>query len=165
MTDDRPRPKYGEYAPLGTPAAAVPVVATPAVVESEVVPAKPRRTWDVALTTALLILGVLDVVGSFSRFGNLASTLRDAYEQQGIGKFTTDQLANDMGIAMNVTRVVLLVVAIGFGLWRLGQNKIAFWVPLAAGGLAFLVVLVCLLVVVITDPALAQYATQQANSS
>ena len=79
MTDDRPRPKYGEYAPLGTPAAATPVVAAPTVVEPEVQPVRRRRTWDIALTTALLILGVLDVAGSFSRFGSLAATLRDAY--------------------------------------------------------------------------------------
>ena len=165
MTDDRPRPKYGEYAPLGTPAAAVPVVSAPTAVEPEVQPVTPRRTWDVALTAALLILGVLDVAGSFSRFGSLAATLRDAYAQQGIGQFTSDQLANDMGIAINVTRVVLLVAAIGFGLWRLGHNKVAFWVPLAIGGLSLLVVLVCLLVVVLTDPALAEFAMQQANSS
>lgn len=164
MTDDRPKPKYGEYAPLGTPAAAAPAVAAPTVVEPEVQPVTPRRTWDVALTAALLILGVLDVAGSFSRFGSLAATLRDAYEQQGIGRFTSDQLANDMGMAMNVTRVVLLVAAIGFALWRLGHKKVAFWVPLGLGALAFLVVLVCLLVVVITDPALAEFAMQQANT-
>ena len=69
-----------------------------------------------------------------------------------------------MGTAMNVTRVVLLVAAIGFGLWRLGHNRVAFWVPLAVGGLSLLIVLVCLLVVVLTDPALTEFAMHQANT-
>ena len=189
MTDDRPRPKYGEYAPIGSvpptaatappiaetahaapaaPAATTdPVAATapikPAVSAPDARPAK-RRTWDVALTTALILVGVFDVVGSFSRFGALAATLRELYVQQGLGTFTSDGLANDMGLALNVTRVVMLVAAIGFGLWRLGHQKIAFWVPLAAGALAFLVVVVCLLVVVVTDPALAEYAMRQSTT-
>ncbi len=170
MSDPRPRPKYGEYAPIGSvsPATATEhvVIAAPGETASASPDAPParRRTWDVVLTTALMLAGVLDVVGSFSRFANLAATLREAYTLQGLGTFTSDALANDMGLAMNVTRVVLLVSAIGFGLSRLGRNKIAFWVPLAAGVVAFIVVLVCLLVVVITDPALAAYAIQQSTT-
>ncbi|MDJ0334440.1 DUF6264 family protein [Salinibacterium sp. G-O1] len=169
MTDDRPRPKYGEYAPIGSvpPAAAPdPIVAqTSAKAAPSTSDSLPkRRTWDVALTTALMIAGVLDVVGSFSRFGNLAATLREVYAQQGLGTFTNDALANDMGVAINVVRVVLLVAAIGLGLWRLGQNKIAFWIPLAAGVLAIIVVTVCLLVVVVSDPALAEYVAQQSTA-
>ncbi|MGV8895415.1 MAG: DUF6264 family protein [Rhodoglobus sp.] len=170
MTDDRPRPKYGEYAPIGSvpPVAASEPVAAPkdaGIAQSapDALPTK-RRTWDVGLTTALILAGVFDVVGSFSRFGNLAATLREVYAQQGLGTFTNDALANDMGIAINVTRVVLLVAAIGFGLWRLGQNKIAFWIPLTAGVLAFIVVGVCLLVVVVSDPALAEYVAQQSTA-
>ena len=174
MTDDRPRPKYGEYAPAGsTPIAPTPATppaitadtnAIEAAPEAAAEPTEKRRTWDVALTTALILVGVLDVVGSFARFGDLAATLREIYDQQGIGAFTSDQLANDMGLAINVTRLVLLVAGIGFGLWRLGRHRIAFWVPLSAGALAFIVVGVCLLVVVITDPALAEYTMQQSTN-
>ena len=198
MTDDRPRPKYGEYAPAGsTPSATTPdstadttrdtpagatrdipaetaplttgdtAAPTPpidAAPEAAAEPAGKRRTWDVALTTALILVGVLDVVGSFARFGDLAASLREIYDQQGIGAFTSDQLADDMGLAINVTRVVLLIAGIGFGLWRLGRRRIAFWVPLSAGALAFIVVGVCLLVVVITDPALAEYTMQQSTN-
>ena len=170
MTDDRPRPKYGEYASAGsaplatTPAAAVGTNPVEAVPEAPVERTGKRRTWDVALTTALILFGVLDVVGSFARFGELGATLRELYDQQGIGAFTSDKLADDMGLAINVARVVLLIAGIGFGLWRLGRRRIAFWVPLSAGALAFIVVGVCLLVVVITDPALADYAMQQSTS-
>ena len=194
MTDDRPRPKYGEYAPAGSTPIAItpdttgktaadaaadttalttgnsnaPTTGGTAPVEAASGAAAEltgkRRTWDVALTTALILVGVLDVVGSFARFGDLAASLREIYDQQGIGAFTSDQLADDMGLAINVTRVVLLIAGIGFGLWRLGRRRIAFWVPLSAGALAFIVVGVCLLVVVITDPALADYAMQQSTS-
>ncbi|MBG6054817.1 hypothetical protein IWX81_001207 [Salinibacterium sp. CAN_S4] len=165
MTDDRPRPKYGEYAPAGSiPIAPTPAeVALPAAPDQPVEPTRKRRTWDVALTTALMLVGVLDVVGSFARFGELAPILRDLFEQQGIGTFTSDQLAADMGTAINVARVVVLVVGVAGGLWRLRRNRIAFWVPLSAGVLAFVIVCVCLLVVVISDPAFADYAMQQSS--
>jgi Family of unknown function (DUF6264) len=166
MTDDRPRPQYGEYAPAGSGSAA-PAVESKPVDPAPVTSVEPRigrRTWDVALTTALILVGVLDVVSSFSRFGSLAASLKTIYRQQGLGTFTSDRLADDMGIAINVTRVVLLVLAIGFGLWMLGRNRVAFWIPLSAGALAFVIVCVCLLVVVITDPALAEYAAQQSTS-
>lgn len=169
MTDPRPRPKYGEYAPIGS----VPPAATSAplvVVSPETTPSSPvvppvkRRTWDVVLTTALILVGVLDVVSSFSRFGNLAASLREVYALQGLGRFTSDALANDMGLAINVIRVVLLVAAIGVALARLSRNRIALWVPLAAGGLAFILVCVCLLVVVVADPALAEYVNQRSTA-
>jgi Family of unknown function (DUF6264) len=165
MTDERPRPKYGEYAPAGSiPIDSTPVeAALPAAPDLPVEPARRRRTWDVALTTALMLVGVIDVVGSFARFGELSVILRDLFEQQGIGAFTSDQFAADMGIAINVGRVVLLVVGVAGGLWRLSRRRIAFWVPLAAGVLSFIVVCVCLLIVVLSDPAFADYAMQQSS--
>lgn len=163
MTDDRPRPQYGEYAPIGVPAPAPLDQATVKPTQPEVSPVA-RRTWDIALTMVLLTIGVADVVGSFPTFGNLAPVLSRAYEQQAIGTFTFDGLANDMGVAMNVVRVVLLGIAIGLGLFRIVHRKIAFWVPLAAGTLAFITVCGLLLVVVLTDPALAEYAVQRSNT-
>lgn len=162
MTDDRPRPQYGEYAPAGyVPPSTVPEPEAQKPAEPAPAPARsPQRTRDVVLTTVLILVGVLDVVGGFGRFANLAASLREVYVQQGLGTFTSDALANDMGIAINVTRVVLLAAGIGFGLIRLARHKTAFWFPFAAGVLALLVVVVSVLVVIVIDPALADYVTR-----
>lgn len=159
MTDDRPEPRYGQYAPLpptpeSPPTGPEPAAALPAV-------QAPRRTWDVVLTTLLLLLGVIDVVSGFPQFAGLAATLGTVYASQGFGTFTSDGLAATMGIAINVARVVVLAAAIVVSLLRIRANRIAFWVPLAGAALAALVVIVCVLAVILQDPALAEYVAKQ----
>lgn len=166
MTDDRPRPKYGEYAPIPPVTAAAPVPA-PVVVEAEEAPATAprRRTWDLILTTTLLLVGVYDVVVTYPQFADLAAGLGTVYSQQGVGDFTSDALATSMGTAINVSRIVILGIAIGLTLWSINRHRISFWIPLSAGVLAGLIVTVCVCVVVVTDPALAQYVAEQSAAS
>lgn len=179
VTDDRPRPHYGEYAPLppaGSPAApvaAVPPVSTPVAPpapgsvgspsSTAVVAPQPRRVRDVILTTTLLLCGVVDVVSGFAQYGDLAGTLRATYVSQNYPAFTADALANTMGLAINVARVTLLVAAIIASLLLIRVNRRAFWVPLAAAVVGAIVVTVCVLVVILTDPALGQYLATQTS--
>jgi uncharacterized membrane protein YqgA involved in biofilm formation len=164
MTDDRPEPRYGQYAP-------VPLVpAVPPVVDQQPTPATPptaerqRRTWDVVLTTALLLIGVYDVASSSSVFANLGPELDTLYQQQGFGHFTSLALASQFGIGLTVARVVLLVAAIVWSLALLRARRLAFWVPLGAGVIAFLAVVACVLVLVVSDPALAQYVASHPSA-
>lgn len=159
MSDPRPRPRYGEYAdvPPVTPAVVAPVPAAQ-------VPVRNRRTWDVVLTALLLLFGVWDVVSGYPRFAELDVALRSAYQDQGIGVFTADSLATTMGLAINIGRVVLLVVGIVVSLRLIARRRLSFWAPLGAGVIAGLFVVVCILVVVLADPALAEYAMQQAGT-
>lgn len=140
--------------------AAVPAVETPAVET----PVRKRRTWDVVLTAMLLLFGVWDVVTGYPRFAELDVALGSAYEDQGIGVFTADSLAISMGLAINIGRVVLLVVAIVVSLRLIARRQLSFWAPLGAGVVAGLLVVVCILVVVLGDPALAEYAMRQAGT-
>lgn len=110
-----------------------------------------------ALTTALLLLGVYDVVTSFPHFVALGDTLRSVYALQGLGEFSSDALAGSMGIAINVVRVILLLVAIAISLLLISRNRLAFWVPLTAGVVAGIVVMVCAGVVLVNDPAFVAY--------
>lgn len=153
MTDPRPAPRYGEYADLP------PVVVPPP--EPVAVAERPRRTTDIVLTTVLLLYGVFDVVTAFGRFVELPATMREVYAQQGIGVFAADDLAITVGLACNIVRVALLVIAIVGSLLLVSRGRRAFWVPLAAGVLAALVVGALILVVVLTDPTFTAYVTQQ----
>lgn len=155
MTDPRPRPQYGEYADL-PPAPPAPVV------EAAPVAAAPRRrTWDVVLTTALLLWGVVDVVTGFRAYADLGAGLRAAYEAQGIPAFESDALADQLGMVLNVVRVALLVAAVVVALVQLSRNRLAFWAPLGAGVLAALTLLVFVIVIIAGDPGFAQYVSEQ----
>jgi hypothetical protein len=118
---------------------------------------RPRRVWDIALTSALLLIGVYDVAGSFAVFSNLGSELDALYQQQGFGHFTSLALAAQVGPIVLGVRIAALLVAIVVSLARIRRGRLAFWVPLAAGAVSLLAVVVGILVLVISDPALAQY--------
>jgi hypothetical protein len=161
MTDERPRPRYGEYAdvpPVPTPS---PAPAPEPAPEPAAVPVVRRRTWDVVLSTVLLLWGVFDVVTGLAVFGNLGVALRAASEQQGIEGFSSVEYADQIGGWLNIARVALLVLAIVVTLLRLARNRIAFWVPLTAGAVAALLVVICVMVIFLADPGFAQYVVEQ----
>ncbi|MGV8912823.1 MAG: DUF6264 family protein [Rhodoglobus sp.] len=192
MTDPRPRPKYGEYAPLapdapahGTDAAngsQIPPVPTaeqfpvpsaasqsagaphtsspPAFANAAgeaVVPERKRRIWDVFLTATLLLLGVADVINSFSTVANLGPLLREALAAQGGATFTSDDIAAEAGGVANIVRVVALVLTIVFALMQIQRRRIAFWIPLVGATIAGVALLVAIFVAVLSDPGFMAY--------
>ena len=167
MTDPRPEPRWGQYAPTppGSPSAAVlpepvgPAVDLPPPVAATVVASSRARSslFDVAATVALLGLGVIDVVSGIGQYADLAPALREVYTQQGFGEFTSDALALTVGLIINIARSVILAVTIVVSLVFISRRRRAFWIPLVGAALAFLTVVVCLVVLMASDPALASY--------
>jgi len=156
MTDDRPRPQYGEYAPI-PPAQQYPPPVLP--VEPPVAPAveRPKRTWDVAISTALILLGVWDVVGSLATYADFATVMTQIFAQQQMGEFTAVALANQIGGVLNVVRVVILAITIVISLLLLSRGRRAVWVPLAGAVLSGLSLLIGMYIVITADPAFATY--------
>ncbi|HWR85097.1 MAG TPA: DUF6264 family protein [Rhodoglobus sp.] len=153
MTDPRPRPQYGEYADVPPP----PPQPVPAAEAAPAPTARPRRTWDVILTTALLLWGVADVVTGFPQFARLGALVRQVAEVQGWPALTSTETADQVGATLNVIRLVLLVVAIVVALLLIGRRRLAFWVPLAAGVLAMLVTVIGVVAVLLGDPGFTEF--------
>jgi len=129
-------------------------VATPAV--------RPRRTWDIVLTTALLALAVYDVIGGYSTFANLAPVMQSIYDQLSIGQFASTALAAQWGLIANIARIAILLLVILASLLLVSRRRLAFWVPLAGGALAVVVVLACFLFIIASDPAYLEFVMRQA---
>ncbi|MDZ4044308.1 MAG: DUF6264 family protein, partial [Rhodoglobus sp.] len=69
--DPRPRPRWGEYADV-PPAPPAPQYPPPSIPEPEPQPTAPkRRTGDMVVTTALLLIGVYDVVAQWPFYTSL----------------------------------------------------------------------------------------------
>lgn len=170
MTDDRPKPRWGEYADtppkIDYPPPAAPSQAGPPPGQQSSAdagaekPEAPRNTRDILITTVLLLLGVFDVASMWSTFSALGSQLGPAFEQQGVGEFTSVALANTVGMWLNVARAAILVVTIVVSLVLISRGRRAFWVPLAGGVLAMIVLLVLVSYVILNDPAFMQYVGQ-----
>jgi len=123
---------------------------------------RPRRTWDIILTTALLALAVYDVIGGYSTFANLAPVMQSIYDQLSIGQFASTALAAQWGLIANIARIAILLLVVLFSLRLVSRRRLAFWVPLAGGALAVIVVLACFMVIVASDPAYLEFVMRQA---
>lgn len=164
MTDPRPRPQYGEYAPL-PPTTSVPEVEAvspdpvPPIEQppAEQPPAK-RFSRYLIITSALLVIGVWDVVTGFSQYSDLPALLQQAYDQLGIGEFTSTELAMSMGALINGGRVVILLLTIVLSLWRISKGKVSFWIPLVGAVVAGVFVGVCSVIVMTSDPAFIAFS-------
>lgn len=156
--DSRPEPRWGQYSDSPPPPPPTEVEPTVAV------PTQPvRRTGNIILTAVLLGIGLFDVVSRFDQFANFATVFRDAFEQLGYGEFASNDAANSMGIVQNVLRVVILFAAVVISIRLISSGKRAFWVPLAAGALAFVVLIVGVVVLMVMDPSFAQYLQEQSS--
>ncbi|EAR24531.1 fructose-bisphosphate aldolase [marine actinobacterium PHSC20C1] len=174
MTDPRPRPKYGEYAPVSpatpepptTPPNADPslIAHQPASTQPHfanaasdaVVPERKRRLWDVLLTSTLLLFGVVDVMGTIPVLTDMGPFLREALAGQG-ATFTSDAVAAEAGGAANIARVVVLVLTIVFALIQIQRKRLAFWIPVVGALIAGIALMVAVFVAVLTDPGFMAY--------
>ena len=163
----RARPAYGEHAPAGSapfvppvapgtdvaPTAASPVSSTAVDASTASTPATPpRRLWDVVLTAVLLGMGVVSVVSSIPQYANFGATLQTVVTQMGYGEFTAVDLANSVGIAINVSQIVLLFVTLFISIRVVQRGRLGFYIPLIGGAVSGLVLVVLFFVAILGDP-------------
>ncbi len=165
-------PQYGEYAPAGyvapgmpaAPAApanpyGVPAYGAPAAAPAGLAPAyaplpKRRRTWDVVLTSILLVLaliGTIIALGYAAAFSD-PDLLNSALAQQGL---SGDLHPGAAPLIIVVSHLVLFVLAVGLSIPLLVRGKtVVFWIPLVIGVVAAVIFWVALGTVVTSDPGL-----------
>jgi hypothetical protein len=173
-------PAYGENAPAGSapfvppsaptasasaPAAFTSSTAAPVMPPSTVggsaastasaVPTtRPRRRWDVVLTAVLLGMGVVSVVSSIPQYANFGATMQSGISQLGYGEYTAVALANTIGIAINVTQIVLYLITAFIAIRVVQRGRIGFYIPLIGAFVSGVVTVVLLIVAITGDPAL-----------
>ena len=123
-------------------------------------PRRPRL-WDRILTIALLVYGLITVVGSLTGGSDLARSIEQVYEIQDIGEFTTTNLASTLTTISTIFQLALFAAVAMLSYRMLRANRITFWVPLAGGVLASLVVAVFGLVLMLGDPAFQEFVNSQ----
>jgi len=170
MTDQRPRPQYGEYASSDDQAKAAGIPA-PSFAPPPVPPAAqhappplgvagPARRWDILLSYALLAYGAVNVVAGFFQFANLGAVLEQVYTTMGIGTYTPTALAGALGVVINVTNVVLFVLTAIVTTRQLRRGRLAFYLPIIGGVLAWIVSFVCIAVLMLGDPVFSAYVNR-----
>lgn len=165
MTDERPEPRYGQYAPAGW--------VSPSQAEPDVDAAGPKpdwrgdspavgpatRRWDLPVAVALLLVGVIQVTTQFSRFQRLDLLFSEVFDLQGIGEYTSTSLAVALGTIVNIASILILAATIGVTLWRIARHRTAFWIPIVGWAASLIVMIVCVVIGLANDPAFAAYAS------
>jgi hypothetical protein len=164
-----PAPRWGEYGPDVPPPPPVPAEQRPepepepepTLRPRESADARPQRSWDLAATIGLLALGTLNTLVSIPSLLDLPFVLDTMYQAAGYGDYTSDALASGVGIAANIVQIVLLILAVWLSTISLRARRLTFWIPLTAGAVSTIVLIVLFAVAMIGDPALQGYAEEQ----
>ncbi|GLK18169.1 DUF6264 family protein [Herbiconiux flava] len=205
MTDERPKPKYGELAPEGwvwqPPKEATPdpvpeaeTSPAPAPVArpsgrppvdprwpapdaraarsstgapegdpapgAEPVPA-PRRglAVDVNITIVLLVLGTLSVGSSVATLLDLNGYMTTAGAAFGLGGYPANEVTRVTGVTGAVLHVLLIAGTVWLSIRRIKRQKLAFWVPLTAAVVSFLITCICVAIAFSQAPELLDSLT------
>lgn len=114
---------------------------------------RPVRTWDAVLTVVLIVIGVSAVLVSIPGFADLFDVINAAYTQLDRGPYTSRELAENIGFAINAGQIAILVVTIALSVRALRTGRIAFYIPLLGGVATLLLMMILLGVATVGDPA------------
>jgi Family of unknown function (DUF6264) len=138
MTEDRPRPQYGEYATPEQQAAAMgqlyvppaptqPVAPAPQTIPAESRLAPPGNRADRFATIFLLGIGLAVLINS--DFFHLSENLNPAFEELGLA-FRVSSSVDALGPWLLGANIVALLATMAAAYRRLRQGRLSFYIPL-----------------------------------
>jgi hypothetical protein len=172
--DERPRPRYGEYAPEGwswqpqseprtDAAASAPPPPPPPAPPAVAVAAARTNTVDRMVTIALLVLGAFGAWNSATSLQQLPAAIQTVYSQQGIGTYSPQEWLPTLALVGTVSMLALYAGVLGWSIARLRAGKIAFWVPVVGGVVALVSMIVLTGIVFFTDPTFLGYVERSSG--
>jgi hypothetical protein len=181
----RPRPQFGE---LATPEEQRAAIAVPdAVTSSEPVPVEadrraPSRPEPSARTAArpvrdatrapvdrfiswgLLGLGLFSILQSIVALFDLPAAIDAFFASADLDAYAPVGAGRALGLVALVVYVALWILALVLVQRRIGRGRSSWWIPLVAGVVANVVVLVCVGSAMMIDPAIAAYIQEMAGT-
>lgn len=118
-------------------------------------PGAPR--WNVMLTIMLLVLGFFGMSYSIGTLQALPAAMQLLHSMQHLGAYTPAESVGALITAGTIAMAGIWAVSAGLSVWLLVQRRLAFYVPLVAGVVAVIALLVVVGVVLSTDPTLLDY--------
>jgi hypothetical protein len=207
VTDERPKPKYGELAPEGwvwqppkeatpdpvpegeAPPAPAPVARpsgrppidprwpapdaraarsstgapsgdlAPGAEPSDVPAPKRGLAVDVNITIVLLVLGTLSVGSSVATLLDLNGYMTTAGAAFGLGGYPANEVTRITGVTGAVLHVLLIAGTVWLSIRRIKRQMLAFWVPLTAAVVSFLITCICVAIAFSQAPELLDSLT------
>lgn len=170
MSDSRPRPQFGEYATpeqqraaRGLPEREFAPPPPPAPVVAPAATKKPRM-GDRIVTIALLAYGLVTVISAGISNLNLGPVMSEAMAVAGIpGEFSNFAGARTWGMIATVVLVTGWVLTALLSVFRLRRGALTWWLPLVGGIVVNLLAAICMMVALMSDPAVTAFFTRAAG--
>jgi hypothetical protein len=177
--NERPRPQFGELAPPGwvwhppadadrldtarkpEPEAEQPEPSTAPVFG----PAGPRPqaqagaatgtpTWNLTLTVLLGVFGFFGMSYSIATLQAIPASMQLLHSTNGLGEYTPAPIVGTLVLVGSILMAAVWVVSAAVSAWLLIKRRLSFWVPLVAGVVAMVALLIFAGAVLATDPVL-----------
>ncbi|MFT4232306.1 MAG: DUF6264 family protein [Leucobacter sp.] len=123
------------------------------------------RTGDRVVTILLLVIGAFGALNSAASFFSLDARLRLTAEMVGIESIDVAPWVGTLGLIGGLVILALYAVTVIFSIQRMRARKVAFWVPLTAGAIAVLLVLVIPMFAMAGAPEIMQQLESDPNGS
>ncbi|MGH1526157.1 DUF6264 family protein [Leifsonia sp. L25] len=113
--------------------------------------------WNVTTTIVLLVVGFFGMSYTIGTLQGLPAMLQLMHSSLNLGKYTQDPSVAPLITAGTIAMAGIWAVSLGLSVWLLVQKRLAFYVPLIAGIVAFITLFVVLGLIFSTDPVLLDY--------
>ncbi|SDZ35866.1 DUF6264 family protein [Herbiconiux ginsengi] len=180
MTDERPKPKYGELAPEGwvwkppqeavpdadesasptsatapsAPATAARAAGGPAAPGTPAAP-RPIATGDLIVTSVLLVIGLITTINSISSLLELPTIIQQVLDIQKLDvTYTATTAASLLGTIGAVVLALIYAAAVWLSVKALRARRRAYFIPIACAILSFMALFFVLMLAFFADGAL-----------
>lgn len=113
--------------------------------------------WNITTTIVLLVIGFFGMSYTIGTLQGLPSVIQLMHTSLNLGKYVQDPSVAPLITGGTIAMAGIWAVSLGLSVWLLVQKRLAFYVPLVAGILAFLTLFVILGMIFSTDPVLLDY--------
>ena len=121
-------------------------------------PARAARQTDRIITIALLAFGALNVITTFFSFQDFAAMVDRSYLIMGIdGSFSNFESGKLWGTIASLVLLAGYVGTVIIARGRMKANKTAWWVAIAGAVVTYVIIMACISVPLMSDPAFVDY--------
>ncbi|MEY9851207.1 hypothetical protein ABH923_000885 [Leifsonia sp. EB41] len=113
--------------------------------------------WNVTTTIVLLVVGFFGMSYTIGTLQGLPATMQLLHSSLNLGKYVQDPSVAPLITGGTIAMAGIWAISLGLSVWLLVQKRLAFYVPLVAGILAFITLFVILGLIFSTDPVLLDY--------
>ncbi|WP_374010086.1 DUF6264 family protein [Leifsonia sp. LS-T14] len=158
LDTSRPLEREGEAdaPPTGAPVSGIraPQAGAPGTPGPQSGAGQSAPTWNLTLTILLAVFGFFGMSYSIATLQAIPASMQLLHSTNGLGDYTPAPLVGTLVLVGSIVLALIWVVSAAIAALLLVKRRLAFWVPLVAGIVAMVALLIFAGAVLATDPVL-----------